>query len=313
MNINRGYPEKVDQINLFEILNIFFKNIYLIIIITSIFAASSVFYALSKQNIYESTAILVVNEGSSKPSASLSGLSSMASLAGISLPSSGGVNKADLAIQTIKSREFFSHIISIDDVFVNLTSVDHYDPVLKKTIFDKTVYNPATKEWLLDSEGISQKPNFYKAYQDYLYVVGINYDKKTGFLYLSFQHQSPIFAKFFMDLIIDELNIIMKDKDLKQSTKAIEYLYDQLTNNSYSAINKSISGMIESNMYTKMMASIEKEYFITIVDKPFEPEFKIAPIRWLICILGTISGFIFSLLLCLFMSYSHLIYKDNKL
>ena len=116
-----------------------------------------------------------------------------------------------------------------------------------------------------------------------------------------------------MDLIIDELNIIMKDKDLKQSTKAIEYLYDQLTNNSYSAINKSISGMIESNMYTKMMASIEKEYFITIVDKPFEPEFKIAPIRWLICILGTISGFIFSLLLCLFMSYSHLIYKDNKL
>ena len=45
----------------------------------------------------------------------------------------------------------------------------------------------------------------YKAYQNTVYA---DYDKKTGFFYISADHVSPIFAKEFLDLIIgDEFTI----------------------------------------------------------------------------------------------------------
>ena len=236
----------------------------------------------------------------------------MANLAGINLQSSSGVGKEDLATEMIKSRGFFNHIAKLESVYANLTSVDSYDPISKKIIYDEKIYNPTTNQWKLDENGNSLKPNLYKAYENYLFNVKIIHDKKSGFLYLSFQHPSPVFARNFTSLIITELNLLMKNKDLAQSTKAIEYLYDQLINDSYIAINKSISSMIESNMYTKMMASIESEYFVSLVDKPYEPEFKVAPIRWLICIIGTLSGFIFSLFLSLILNYYPILSKNLR-
>lgn len=315
MKINKLDEQKADEVNLFEVINIFINKFYLIFSITLISSIFSIFYALNLQNIYESSAVLQVNESSSTATSanSLSSLSSVASLAGINLPSSGGVSKANLAIETVKSRDFFAHLISKDSVFLNLTAVERYDSTSKRIVYDQNIYDFESKEWLNDANGVSKKPNFLKTYEDYLYTVSIGYNKKTGFLNLSFQHPSPLFAKDFVNLIIDELNIIMKNKDLNRSTKAIEYLSDQLTKNSYMKIDKSISNMIESNLYTKMMASIDSEYFLTVIDQPYEPEFKIAPVRWLICILGTISGFIISLLLSLYLAYSHLIFRKIKL
>tara|TARA_B100000780_G_C21125891_1_gene456846 strand:- start:6355 stop:7302 length:948 start_codon:yes stop_codon:yes gene_type:complete len=314
MNDNENFLDKdrVEQINLHEILNVFLSNKLLIFLITTLCACASVFYSLSQQDIYQSSAVLMANEGSSAKSDNLSGLSSMASLAGLNIQSSGGVSKASLAVEIIKSRDFFKHISSIDSVFANLTSIKSYNPELKKVYFDEKIYNQSLNEWQVGQDGTNLKPNLQKAYENYLFSVSVMHEKKSGFLYLSFQHQSPVFAKYFMDLIIQEVNIIMKNKDLAQSSKAIEYLYSQLKNDSYVVINKSISRMIESNMYTKMMASIETEYFISVLDSPYEPEFKIAPVRWLICILGTMSGFIFSLLLCLILNYYPLLFKNNK-
>lgn len=313
MKINKIDENKVDEINLYEIINIFINNFFLIFIITLSSAAISVFYALNQQNIYQSSAVLLVSETGNDLGNNISNISSVASLAGINLTSSGGVSKANLAIQIIKSRDFFAHLVNDDNVLLNLSSVKSYNPETKKTEFVDNIYDFESKKWLKDINGISQKPNFLKTYEDYLYMLSIGHNNKTGFLNLSFQHPSPLFTKDFINLIIHELNIIMKDKDLNQSKKAIEYLSEQLNKNSYMKIDKSISNMIESNLYTNMMASIDTEYFVKVIDKPYEPEFKIAPVRWLICILGTISGFVLSLLLSLFLAYSHLIFKKVRL
>lgn len=312
MNDNKNFFDKAheEELNLYEIINIFFRKKFLIIFITSLSAFLSVFYALNQEDIYESSALLVPNEGSSSQSQSLSGLSSMASLAGINLQSSGTVSKANLTIEIIKSREFFKHISNFDNVYAELTSLEFYDPILKKSFYNEEIYDSSLNEWLTDGSGLTLKPNFYKAYENYLFSLSIFNNNKTGFIHLSFQHQNPEFTKFFTDLIIRELNLNMKNKDLNQSSRAIEYLYDQLTNDSYVAINKPISSMIESNLYTKMMASIDSEYFISIVDAPYVPEFKIAPIRWLICIIGTISGFIVSLILVLLIQYFPIFYRN---
>ena len=62
---NSNNTFKDDKINLKELFDLFSEGKFLIILITSVFALSSIFYALSLNNYYRSEAILTVYESSS--------------------------------------------------------------------------------------------------------------------------------------------------------------------------------------------------------------------------------------------------------
>ena len=53
-------------------------------------------------------------------------------------------------------------------------------------------------------------------------------------------------------------------------------------------------------MNNKMMASIKDDYLLSIIDPPIVPELKSSPKRALICILITIFGGLFSIVVALF-------------
>ena len=101
MNSNVTSEERVtfdDEIDLKELFSVLWKAKILIIVTTSFFALSSVLYALSLTNFYKSEVILNV-AGESNALRSLSGMGSLASMAGITLPSSGE-DKSAIAIKT---------------------------------------------------------------------------------------------------------------------------------------------------------------------------------------------------------------------
>ena len=113
MSNNSIYKEEFD---ILEIIRIFWSQKYLIIIITTFFAILSVLYALSLPNLYTSSALLkVTKQNEQEGGGSLAELTSryggIASMAGISMPSSG-VDSATYAIEIIKSREFAKHLMN---------------------------------------------------------------------------------------------------------------------------------------------------------------------------------------------------------
>ena len=81
---NKNYGDEIDLLELFHVL--WGKKFY-IVAITSIFALSSILYALSLPNIYKSEAIMMPVEANSEMGGMLGQYSGMASLAGISIPS----------------------------------------------------------------------------------------------------------------------------------------------------------------------------------------------------------------------------------
>ena len=52
-------------------------------------------------------------------------------------------------------------------------------------------------------------------------------DIETGYLTISVEHYSPIYAKDLLNTIIDELNSLVREQDLLKSTKSLNYLEEK--------------------------------------------------------------------------------------
>jgi len=109
-NLINEYSLINDEINLKEFFKALWDGKIIIIFITTIFAISSVFYALSLTNYYQSESLLMLRDQSSDMSQA-SQYGGIAAMAGINL-SSGSGDKAEEAIAMIKSRAFLKHLLT---------------------------------------------------------------------------------------------------------------------------------------------------------------------------------------------------------
>jgi len=301
MSNNTSYKEDFD---ILEIIKIFWSQKILIISITLFFASFSVFYALSLPNYYTSSALLKVTEQNEQQgTGGLSDLASryggIASMAGISIPSSG-VDSGTYAIQMIKSREFAKHLMTFPDIKINLMAIESYDKTTKSIIYNDDIYDIDKKVWTRkDSNSNNTEPSYLEVHETALKDLSVNKDDITGLITISFEHKSPIFAKEFVALVIKELNNIAREIKLKETNAALDYLRLEYENVNQQGLKITINSLISNQMNNKMLASIKDDYLLSIIDPPVAPELKSSPNRAMICILITIFGSLLSLMVAL--------------
>lgn len=282
------------QIDLKELFITFWESRLIISVLTIIFALSSVFYSLSLPNYYKSESILSVASASNQ--SSLSSYAGLASMAGINLPSQGE-DKGIIVIETIESREFLKHLLTFDEILQSIMAAESYDVISKQLSFNQEKYNTDSGIWVRDfKEGQQARPSYLEAHKIYKEQVAISKDKASGLIYLSVEHISPVFAKEFSDLIIREANVLLRQRDLKISTEALTFLKSEISKTSLVSIKDSINQLIQTQLEKQMMAKVNEDYALMIIEPPFIPELKAGPSRALICIVGTILGFACSLI-----------------
>ncbi len=286
------------EISLLDIFNILWKEKILILSVSSIFAFSSVFYALSLPNIYTSDVVLKVAGSNGASMSNNSQFGSIAALAGVNIGTGGGMDeKADLAKQTIRSRDFVKHVSKFDEVLPSLMALQEYDPSSQLIIFDEEIYDSSNQKW------ISALPSEYEVYKKFLSMVDVFIDIDTGFLAISVSHQSPYFAKYFLELIINELNNIERYRDIAEAQRSKEYLGKQLGIYKVADIRNSINALIQSQLETEMLANVRVDYLLRPLDSAYVPEKKSAPVRSMICIAITFIGFLLSVFVVLIRHY----------
>jgi uncharacterized protein involved in exopolysaccharide biosynthesis len=289
----------IDEIDLKEIFTALWHEKVLIIAITTCFAIFSVFYSLSLTDIYKSEAVLTVDDSNSGPSL-VGGLGGLASMAGVNL-SSGSGSKKFLAIETIKSRAFLEHLVKFDNILPSIMAAKSYDKQSKKIEFNQDVYNEDTGQWVTSLEKKQAKPSYLKVYPNYISLVTIT---DQDFITISVEHMSPVFAKELLDLIIKETNELLRKKDLRESSNAIEFLTTELSKSSLISMKDAMNELVQSKLEMQMMAKISSDYVLKIVDPPYIPEEKFGPARAIICISGTLFGGLLSILLILIRRYT---------
>ena len=301
MNPNDTYSD--DEIDLRQLLQVLWEGKKIIILITAIAAISSVVYSLLLTNYYQSESIMAVRNNA-QSQGMFSQYSGVASMIGINLPASGD-NKAMEAIEIIQSRKFVKHLLTFENILPSIMASKSYDSRSKELLFDQNIYDSETKIWKRKPRKNSRiKPSYLEARKVYMSMMSISQDKMTGFISIHVEHISPVFAKEFLELIIREANVLIRNRDIEESSKALKYLKSELSKTSFVEIQESINSLIEVQLETQMLAQIHQDYILIEIEPPFIPEKKSKPSRSVICILGTMLGGMLSVLIVLIRHYS---------
>jgi len=282
----------IDEVNLKEIYNALLDSKKFIIYFILFFLIVGVTYSLLAPKIWTSSALLIISEdsGSSFNSSSMSG--GLASLASFGM-NNGTTQKTTQALAIMKSREFFEHLLKFDEVLPNLMAVKSFDLNRKKAIFDESVYDPTTKKW------ITSKPKNWLAYKVYQKIFSLQFKDDSGLVTISVSHRSPEFSQSFLDLIIRELNLLNRNRALRQSQDSLEYLYEELRTSQLNDVKLAISQLIETQLKTQMLARVKIDYSLETLDKPYYPNERSSPKRKQIVLFSFLLGVFFSIFLVL--------------
>ncbi len=282
-----------DEIDLRELFSVIWQGKWLIIAITAVFAIGSVAFAIMQPNTYKSEALLA--PASEEQGGGLSALAGqfggLASMAGINLGGSGGVDKTQMAIEVMKSRQFAKQFIQKHNILPDLMAVDKWNISDNSIIYDAELYESDTNKWVREAKApFKPEPSMQEAYKEFKKVVTISSTKDSGLVTISVEHYSPVIAKKWVSWLVEDINSVMKERDVTEANRSSEFLNKQIALTNVADIRSVLYKLIEEQAKTIMFAEVRDEYVFKTIDPAFVPEEKAGPKRAIICVLGTLLG-----------------------
>lgn len=284
------YPVQDDEIDLRELFQKIWKGRW-VIIFTALFCGTlGGIYAFTATPVYRATTLLMP-AGENGQKGGLSALAGqfggLASLAGVNLGSGGG--SVDKALVMLKSRTFISQFIQ----------EEHLLPILFANNWNEKTQNwkeqkPSWFGRLIgktdESSSKTQKPTIQQAYRLFSKLMMVSNDEKKGTVSLSIDWKDPVLAAQWANKLVKQLDDFIRNKDVTEARRSIDYLTDQLRKIDVVEMQKSLYALIESQSKTIMLANVRDGYVFDVVDKADVPEHKIKPKRALIIVLSIILG-----------------------
>ncbi len=300
-------PQTKDEVDLRELWGIIWQGRWIIISITALFAVCSVFYALSLPNVYNSEALLA--PASDEQQGGLGGLAGqfggLASLAGVNL-SGGKADKTTMALEILKSREFFSKFAQRHDILADLMASEGWDIYNNEVIYDEDIYLQNENEWVRKVKAPMQaRPSLQEAKKTFDRILKIQQNNDTGMVNISIEHYSPYVAKQWIDWLVRDINLDMKNRDKQEAEKSITFLQSQIEKTKILEHKTLLYQLIEEQTKTLMFAEVRDEYIFKIIDPPVIAEVRAKPNRALIVILCLMLGSLSSMILILVRYYKN--------
>ena len=176
---------------------------------------------------------------------------------------------------------------------VDLSGISHF---LEHMLFKgtKKYSNHKIINTLLDSNGIN-----FNAYTS---------KNVTGYYFkcLPYEDKLKLTLKIAYEMLFKSL---IRQKDINQSERAIEYLNTKLQENSSEELKSLIYSLIEQQTKIIMLAYTNEYYALEIIDPPIVPDKKSSPFRIITMLIGALMGGIFSYIICIFFN----LFKDKSL
>ena len=306
----RGYFD--NEIDLRDLLTVLWAAKKTIVRVVLISALVSVLVALYLPNKYTSEALLAPRSDSGAGGAlgqMASQFGGLASLAGVSLGGLGDQSATAVAIELLKSREFFGTYL-YDTVLIDLMAAQGWDRGTGKVLVDNSLFDSKTATWVRDvSEEYQVKPSVQEAHKAFSEeFLSVTEDKKTGFVRVAVTHYSPTVACDWVTLIVEGVNEAVRARDVEEAEKAIAFLNQQRLKTNLISLTEVFAELIEQQTKTVMLANASDEYVFQIIEPPVASELESEPKRALISALGALLG---GILAALFVLIRHFIGREH--
>jgi uncharacterized protein involved in exopolysaccharide biosynthesis len=296
-----------DLIDLRVVAAIIWRAKIMIIVITGFFAVASVFIALILPDQYKATVTLVPTESTNLSSLSrLAGqFGGLASLAGVSLGGDSGTDKTTMAMELVKTWDFLDNFIRNNELEVAVFAATGWDRQTDQLVIDPDLYDSAAKKWVRDfdpGKGETADPSSWELYEEFRDRIAVTKDANTGLVTLSVEYYSPIMAKQWVDKLVSALNQHIRVRDRNQASESIDYLLRQIDQTSLAEMKNVFYQLVEEQTKNLMLTEVTEEYVFSVLSPARIPEEESSPNRALICISGTILGFILAIFVVLLRS-----------
>ena len=279
-----------DQVDFGQFVSQMFRLKWLWILCCTLAAVLSIWFSLQLPNVYKSEATLLpANETTGKAGGLSSSLGSLGAIAGLNL-GGGGEKKSQVAMQLMKSREFFADFNKQHHLTVALMAANGWNPATGELSYDPEIYDIATKSWVREARELrGSEPGNNEIYQEFMKRLVIFREKQTGVINVSLEFVSPDLAQKWLQLFITEVNEAMRRNDMKEANTTIAYLDKKLQETQVTEVRELLFSLLEENTKTLTMATVRPDYVFKVIDPPYRPDLKVGPMRSLI-VLGSVFG-----------------------
>lgn len=282
-----------DEIDLFELFQTLWSGKWWILFFTLISGGGSAWVSLQLPNIYLVEAkIAAVGDGdASQMSQLVAQYGGLASLAGVSLPSSASGSMTGLLLEIMRSRAFVGDFIESNGLGPRLFAVESFDPLTQTERYDSAIYDPTSRLWTREVEAPQTKePSRQELYKAFSEGLVISEDKKSPVVTVSFEHPSPVLGYEIVTGLVNALDDYARARDKSRSQQSIAYLEEKLRQTRLVEVEKVLYQMIETQTKTLMLAEVNPDYAFQVVDPAVIPELKAKPKRALIVAISVLAG-----------------------
>jgi uncharacterized protein involved in exopolysaccharide biosynthesis len=212
-------------------------------------------------------------------------------MAGINLGGGGGVDKTQMAIEVMKSRQFASDFIQNHNILPDLIAAKKWSLADNSISYNEDLYSVGDNKWVREVElPFKPEPSMQEAYKEFTKIIAVNAAKDTGMVTVSVEHLSPLVAQQWVNWLVADINNEMKQRDVAEANRSKAFLQTQIQQTNVADIRTILYKLIEEQTKIIMFAEVRDEYVFKTIDPALVPEEKAKPKRALICVLGTMLG-----------------------
>jgi uncharacterized protein involved in exopolysaccharide biosynthesis len=282
-----------DEIDLLELIRTLLHAWKTITCITILCLGLSVAYSLYLPEVFKAETLLApVQEEKTSVSSTFSQFGGLAAMAGISIPSDSNVEQV---VATLQSREFLRVFIKEKNLL---------------PIFFEGIWNSDKQAWAVAAK--ADEPTEQEAVNFFKSLLFIDEDKNSGLITLSVSWKDPELAAEWTNDLIKQLNKQLRDKAIADSKKRMGYLEKELAKTTLQDIRAVLYGIIESEKQKAMLANVNEDFALEVIDPAVVPEVREKPKRKVIVALGTVCGGFLGIIAVLFLQFLQKLKNPNK-
>jgi uncharacterized protein involved in exopolysaccharide biosynthesis len=259
-----------DEIDLLELIRTLLHAWKIIVGITILCTGLAVAYALYAPEVFKAETLLApAQEEKSGASSALSQFGGLAAMAGVSIPSSSNIERV---LATLETREFLKKFISSQKLL----------PIIFDDLWDESSNSWKLiegQEKLTTEDGIGALQGAIEVDQG-----------KSALITLSISWKDPDIAAQWANDLVKQLNEQLRQKAITDSNKRVGYLEQELAKTTLQDMRAVLYNLLESEKQKAMLANVNEDFALEVIDPAVTPETREKPKRKLIVALGGVCG-----------------------
>jgi uncharacterized protein involved in exopolysaccharide biosynthesis len=291
--VDSGASTNKGEIDLLELIHMLLAKWRVIVSISVIVTGIAVTYALNAPEVFEAETLLApAQEEKSGSSSALSQFGGLAAMAGISIPSDSNVEQV---VATLQSRKFLQGFIDNNKLL----------PILFEDIWD-----PVNQSWIVDSP--KDQPSDQKGIELFKSSLFVDEDKKSGLITLSISWGDPSVAANWANDLVTQLNEQLREQAIADSKKRVGYLEHELARTTLQDMRAVLYNLLESEKQKAMLANVNEDFALEVIDPAVAPETREKPKRQLIVALGGVCGVFLGIFAVFFTQFLQKLKSSNS-